>query len=215
MKIEKINDSKIRCTLTGDDLEAMNINLTDLILKKDKSRALFDDILEAAFIEFNFKPGEAPMMIEAIPNDDNSVILTFTIVDRAAAQNSPLADLLSSEQAGAKASPDLGSLLGTDDTQDISSNIYSFKTIDDVIDAVGIIHSNFTEKSNLHFDKANNLFILTIFQCDLCPDLFFKISNTLCEFSVLEICNPLSIAYLNEYCQSIVLGNAIEVIGSI
>ncbi len=231
MKIEKINDTKIRCTLTGDDLDAMNIKLTDLILKKDKSRALFDDILEAAFIEYNFKPGDSPMMIEALPGDDNSVVLTFTIVDSTLNQNNPLANLLGNDSSN---SNDLGGLIGsekritsevkktkshtttiTDARVDGGSNIYSFKTIDEVMDAIGVIKEDFIGKSNLHFDKSNKLYILTIFNDQLSDENYNKICNTLCEFSVLEICNPLSLAYLTEYCQLVVANNAVEIISQI
>lgn len=234
MKIEKISDTQIRCTLTGDDLDSMNIKLTDLILKKDKSRALFEDILETALAEFNFKPGEAPMMIEAMPGDDNSVVLTFTVVDGKTTSSLPLSSLLGGNDANTNTTPAFDGLVGSENTtvsagisssnsddkistkgSNTASNIFSFKTMDEVIDIIPVIKNDFNGKSNLHLDHANKLFILSLFQCDSEYDSYYKVCNTLCEFGVLEICNTLSLAYLNEYCQPIVLNNAVELLGQI
>lgn len=231
MKIEKINDTQIRCTLTGDDLDSMNVKLTDLILKKDKSRALFEDILETALNEFNFKPGDSPMMIEAMPVDDNSVVLTFTIVDGSTNKSLPFNNLLGGLDNTSNFTDSLGQLLGaeientnppspfnntkTNDKVCDSANIFSFRTIGDTIDAVQIIRDDFLCKSNLHFDSSNNLFILSLFQDNLEHNMYNKICNTLCEFGVLEVCNTLSLAYLNEYCQPISLNNAVELLGQI
>ena len=41
MKIEKINDRQIRCTLTKEDLASREIKLSELAYGSDKAKALF------------------------------------------------------------------------------------------------------------------------------------------------------------------------------
>ena len=41
MKIEKINDNQIRCTLTREDLESHQIRISELAYGTDKAKKLF------------------------------------------------------------------------------------------------------------------------------------------------------------------------------
>ena len=43
MKIEKINDSQIRCTLTSADLASREIKLSELAYGTEKAKNLFQD----------------------------------------------------------------------------------------------------------------------------------------------------------------------------
>jgi negative regulator of genetic competence, sporulation and motility len=55
MKIEKINDNKIRCTLTSADLAERNLKLSELAYGTEKARSLFQDMmLEASSLSFKF-----------------------------------------------------------------------------------------------------------------------------------------------------------------
>ena len=80
MKIEKINDNQIRCTLTKADLAARELHLSELAYGTEKARALFHDMMEQAAEEYNFETGDMPLMIEAIPSKD-SIVLVITKVD--------------------------------------------------------------------------------------------------------------------------------------
>lgn len=41
MKIEKINENQIRCTLTREDLESHQVNLKELAYGSEKAKKLF------------------------------------------------------------------------------------------------------------------------------------------------------------------------------
>ena len=43
MKIEKINDNQIRCTLTHADLAARNLKISELAYGTEKAKSLFRD----------------------------------------------------------------------------------------------------------------------------------------------------------------------------
>ena len=48
MKIEKINENQIRCTLTKSDLEERHIRLSELAYGSAKAKDLFRDMMQQA-----------------------------------------------------------------------------------------------------------------------------------------------------------------------
>ena len=48
MKIEKVNENQIRCTLTKQDLADRQINLRELAYGSEKAKGLFHDMIEQA-----------------------------------------------------------------------------------------------------------------------------------------------------------------------
>ena len=81
MKIEKINDNQIRCTLTRDDLAAHQLKLSELAYGTEKAKNLFHDMMMQASREVGFEANDIPLMIEAIPGASDSIVLIITKVD--------------------------------------------------------------------------------------------------------------------------------------
>jgi len=81
LKIEKISDNQIRCTLDRDDLDEMDIKFSELAYGTEKAKALFRDMVEQAHEEFGFEVDNAPLMVEAIPMGDSQLVLVITRVD--------------------------------------------------------------------------------------------------------------------------------------
>lgn len=81
MKIEKLNDNQIRCTLTREDLASREINLLELAYGGDKAKSLFREMMQQAAYECGFEANDLPIMIEAIPMSSDSIILIITKVD--------------------------------------------------------------------------------------------------------------------------------------
>lgn len=81
MKIEKISDKQIRCTLTREDLAKREIKLTELAYGSDKAQALFQDMMQMAAQDFGFEADNTPLVIEAVPISMDSIILIITKVD--------------------------------------------------------------------------------------------------------------------------------------
>ena len=52
MKIEKINDNQIRCTLTHADLADRQIKFSEIVCGSDKAKSLFQDMMQQAASEF-------------------------------------------------------------------------------------------------------------------------------------------------------------------
>ena len=81
MKIEKINDNQIRCSLTREDLANREIKLSELAYGSEKAKSLFRDMMQQASHDFGFEANNIPLMIEAIPVSADSIILIITKVE--------------------------------------------------------------------------------------------------------------------------------------
>lgn len=81
MKIEKISDNQIRCTLNKSDLIDRELRISELAYGSEKAKALFRDMIQQAFYEFGFEVDDIPLMIEAIPVSAECLILVITKVD--------------------------------------------------------------------------------------------------------------------------------------
>lgn len=81
MRIEKINENQIRCTLTKEDLADRQIKISELAYGSEKARSLFRDMIEQANYEFGFEAEDIPLMIEAIPLSGENIILQITKVE--------------------------------------------------------------------------------------------------------------------------------------
>lgn len=81
MKIERINDNQIRCTLTKKDLADRQIKISELAYGTEKAKALFRDMMQQASFECGFDAEDIPLMIEAIPISSECIILIITKVE--------------------------------------------------------------------------------------------------------------------------------------
>jgi len=81
MKIEKVNDNQIRCTLTKADLADRQLKLSELAYGTEKAKDLFRDMMQQASYEFGFEAEDIPLMIEAIPLNSECIVLIITKVE--------------------------------------------------------------------------------------------------------------------------------------
>lgn len=81
MKIEKVNDHQIRCTLTKADLADRELKISELAYGTEKAKSLFKDMMQQASYEFGFDAEDIPLMIEAIPLNSECIVLVITKVE--------------------------------------------------------------------------------------------------------------------------------------
>lgn len=81
MKIEKISENQIRCTLNKDDLIDRQLRLSELAYGTEKAKLLFRDMMQQAAFEFGFEADDIPLMIEAIPISPECLVLVVTKVE--------------------------------------------------------------------------------------------------------------------------------------
>ena len=83
MRIEKVNDHQIRCTLTKADLADRELKISELAYGTEKAKSLFRDMMQQASFEFGFDADDIPLMIEAIPLNSECIVLVITKVEDA------------------------------------------------------------------------------------------------------------------------------------
>ncbi len=81
MKIEKISDNQIRCTLSKRDLMDRELRISELAYGTEKAKELFRDMMQQAAYQFGFEADDIPLMIEAIPVSAECLVLVITKIE--------------------------------------------------------------------------------------------------------------------------------------
>lgn len=230
MKIEKINDNQIRCTLTRADLADRQLKLSELVCGSDKAKSLFQDMMQQAAHDFGFEAEDIPLMIEAIPAPADSIVLIITKVDNPEDLDHKFSKF------GSTLQHPLDKLEGAEQLLDLLNKVkeavaeppeekktekpagirlFSFANIDSVICACHLLQTMFHGASTLYKDASENIFILALTQSDHSTNEFNKICNMLSEYGSLEKITFATLAFLEEHCKVIVSTDAVQRLGSI
>ncbi len=219
MKIEKLNDNQIRCTLTRADLADRQIKLSEIVCGSDKAKSLFQDMMEQAASEFGFEAENTPLMIEAVPASSDSLVLIITKVDDPEELDARFSKLGSAFQDLEHKKPSgLDKLEGAEEVpteNKLRIRLFSFATLDCVIHACQLLKNLYQGASTLYKDLPNNLYILALTQSDHSASEFNKICNMLSEYGSTEKVNGAILAFLEEHCEVLVPADAVKQLGNI
>lgn len=243
MKIEKLNDNQIRCTLTRADLAARQLQLSELAYGTEKAKSLFRDMMQQAAFEFGFEAEDIPLMIEAIPASSDSIVLIITKVedpdeldtrfskfapssggDVDFQKNPPhklegaesLLELLGKVKEKISATPEknIASEEKTDHAKP-SLRLFSFSSMDSVRKAARLLCTMYSGSNTLYKDEGENVYILALAQSDLSTTDFNRICNMLSEYGSLEKTSGAVLAFLEEHCKTIIASDAIQTLAAI
>lgn len=243
MKIEKINDNQIRCTLTRADLADRQLKLSELAYGTEKAKSLFHDMMQQAAYECGFEAEDIPLMIEAIPASADSIVLIITKVedpeelDTRFSRFAPTAngdwdnrrDSASLKLEGAE---DILNLLGKvkesiaaipqeqSPREEASQKrtdlrLFSFASMDGVISAAQLLGSMYYGSNTLYKDNNSDMYVLALTQSDHTINDFSRICNMLSEYGSLEHSSGASLAYLEEHCEIILSADAMQQLSQI
>lgn len=81
MKVEKINENKVKITLTIDELKQRKINIKDIEKDATLARNLFIDLIEESKLDEDFVLDDSQLYIEASSDNNNLFIVTITKID--------------------------------------------------------------------------------------------------------------------------------------
>ena len=123
MKIEKINENQIKCTLTREDLVSRTIKLSELTYGSDKAKTLFRDMMAQASRDLGFELDNTPLMIEAIPISVDSIVLIITKVEDPEELDRRFSRFSSEDNAPASSSSMAETLSGLDDILDLITRL--------------------------------------------------------------------------------------------
>ncbi len=243
MKIEKLNDNQIRCTLTRADLADRELKLSELAYGSEKAKSLFHDMMQQAASEFGFEAEDAPLMIEAIPTSSDSVVLIITKVndpDELDARFSKFAPSLSGN-ANNKMQNVLDKLEGAEQFLDLLDKVkeavskqpepekdekkaavrkpeirlFVFDSLDSVIHASHLLDGMYSGSNTLYKDPKDDVYILVLTQSAHTLNDYNRICNMLTEYASLEKADGAALAYLEEHCELIISKEAVQKLMSI
>lgn len=129
MKIEKVSDNQIRCTLTKDDLADRELKISELAYGTEKAKSLFRDMMQQASYEFGFEAEDIPLMIEAIPLSPDCIILVITKVEDPEELDTRFSRFApsSNEKEDLESTAEVSPLTGADDVLDLFKKIQEEK----------------------------------------------------------------------------------------
>lgn len=236
MKIEKLNDNQIRCTLTRADLAERQLKISELAYGTEKAKSLFRDMMQQAAFDFGFEAEDIPLMIEAIPASADSLVLIITKVedpeelDTRFSKFTPTGDFDTNIQQ-------LEKLEGADEFLDLLDKVknatasvsapekeekssfqvrlFSFEDIDSVILVSHLLAPQYNGSNTLYKNQTLGIYVLALTQSDLTNMEFNKICNMLSEYGASEKASPAILAYLEEHCETTISANAIQKLSQI
>ncbi len=231
MKIEKINENQIRCTLNSSDLVDRQLNLGELAYGSMRARNLFREMMQQAFNDFGFDAEDNPLMVEAIPLSSDSIMLIITKVDDPEELDTRFAKFAPSSETEADSCSETGMPLllegapapelaapsakpkETDDTDHL--RIFCFPSLDAVSQAAEVLGDSFDGHNSLYRAPANGEFFLVISRQGYGTEDFARIFNTLSEFGTHVKGSNIQEAYYQEHFDLIVEGLALQVLRNI
>lgn len=182
MKVEKINENKIKITLSFDELEKRDISLKDLEKNSAKAKNLFLNLIEESNLDEDFIIDDSQLFIEAFSDNNNTFVVTITKIEN-------IPDIL-------KYSPDnfrSTSGLRNNISYKVDSNIYMFESMDQIF--------KLCEDS-----KSENLFFGRNYLYKL-DNKYFLIFN---KSSVKNSKFLKTFVFLSEYCSAYYKDNIYE-----
>ncbi len=231
MKIERINENQIRCTLTGEDLAKRQLKISELAYGTPKAKALFHDMMQQAAVELGFDAEHTPLMVEAVPLRSNGIVLIVTKVENPEELDTRFSNFSPSvrEQVEANSSmPDLRgpnpfdplirslnppepSTSSTDKMNEgsqfsLTNRLYSFHQVADAAKAARLAAGTYKGKSAFYedhpSDQKESVYYLFLTMPD--AETTAQIQMTLATFSeygTSEWISPARKRYLENHCR--------------
>lgn len=245
MKIEKINENQIRCTLTKEDLEDRDIKISELAYGTGKTRELFQDMMRQANDDFGFEVNDIPLMVEAIPVSPESIILVITKVDNPEDTEEHLSKFFSKEMKDEIKEKFKDSILShfddseleIDDFENINEqlkengktsnsdagqqedsllySIYAFNNLNDIISVARMIAPFYKGDSSIYKSPFDNKYYLS-----LCMEIeeeknLNRICGILTENGIRETPTYVKELFFMEHYDEIIADKAIEKLGTL
>lgn len=188
MKIEKLNENKIKITFTIDDLEEKNIDLYSFMHNTPETQELFWDILNKAEKECGFNVDNSMICVEASTLGGGNFVLIVTKTNE-----KPMINKQSLNKQKLKLKRKNPPLVKQE-------NIYQFASFDDLCE--------YTKTINLRGIKQNSLYSMNGFyylKCNLNTNSIIEYATVINDSNLFE-------AKLNEYGNLIIEKRALQTV---
>ncbi len=237
MKIEKVNDHQIRCTLTREDLASRALKMSELAYGSEKAKDLFRDMMEKANNEYGFEAENIPLMIEAIPVSGDCIVLVITkvedpeeldtrfskfapgIADEADADedySDPEEDVTSVADLFRKLKDAISAGKEGSAEKDFDGMAFSFDSITALASVCKTVNRFFTGLSSVYRNNESGEYLITIKRTPTVDvSDFVQTCNMFSEYGASIKGKSISEGFLREHCEVIVLNNAVSELAEI
>ena len=242
MKIEKVSENQIRCTLTKEDLASRELQISELAYGTEKAKNLFRDMMQQANFEFGFEAEDIPLMIEAIPMNAECIVLIITKVedpeelDTRFARFAPSVheDLADAEEEAASAADEVLDLfrrlqgsedisspempapeLSADTESKLMMRMLRFHSLHLLITAAAAVAASAKGSSSLYKDTREDCYLLFLSHPQRDASDFNRCCNILSEYGSFVKVTASTPSYLEEHCETVVPKNALQALAQI
>lgn len=244
MKIEKVNENQIRCTLTREDLASRELKISELAYGTEKAKNLFRDMMQQANYEFGFEAEDIPLMIEAIPLNAECIVLIITKVedpeelDTRFSRFAPsvtedmdsetydmesdpeeVAELFRKLQENDKipaAAPIPASQVPADtESEEQRTRTFQMDSLNQVLAVAAVTGNAYAGLSTLYKEERSGTYLLVLTQGKSNRDTFDRVCNIISEYGIMKRSTPTGRSFLDEHYESIVSENALQVLSQI
>ncbi len=239
MKIEKINDNQIRCTLTREDLASREIKISELAYGTEKAKNLFRDMMQQANHEFGFEAEDIPLMIEAVPLNAECIVLIITKVEdpeeldtrfsRFApsvtdseeedyeVDDTEIADLFRrlQETKQSDTSADTSAAAPKQEEAPTCIRVFRMDSLQQVMNAASIVGNYYTGQSSLYKDEQSDKYLLVLTQEQSERSSFDRVCFCLSEYGTLQRTQVSTLVYFDEHFEPLIASNALQSLSSI
>lgn len=245
MKIEKVNENQIRCTLTKEDLLSRELKISELAYGTEKAKTLFRDMMRQANFEFGFEAEDIPLMIEAIPLNAECIVLIITKVEdpeeldtrfsrfapSVTESNDYSEEFEELSEAASDEVMDLFRRLQTDAQENgqnqeaadgspsaderARTRIFQLKSLQLTMEVCSVIAGHYRGLSTLYKDSAADRYLLLLTQGDETREGFDRICNIVSEYGTLQRSMAATGSFLAEHCEILVGENAVQSLGGL
>lgn len=235
MKIEKVNENQIRCTLTREDLASRELKISELAYGTEKAKSLFRDMMQQANFEFGFEAEDIPLMIEAIPLNADCIVLIITKVedpeeldtrfsrfapsvtedsddDSDESTADEVLDLFRRIQSedNTASTPEAPSASAPEESDSVRSRLFRMESLNQVINAAVVAAGHYHGFSTLYHEEGTDGYYLILTQGEEDREIFDRVCNVISEYGIPKRSTPASLTFLEEHCSTLIAEHALQ-----
>ena len=232
MKIEKIDDNSIKCTLSSLDLSSRNLNLRDMTYGSQAAKRLFNEMMQKAKEEVGFSIENTPLMIEAVPLQGGAVQLIISKVDdpeeldtrfskfsaAGSGQNGWISELATQILEGAQGlmkqlketEEEPGVAEEKKESGDEGIRLYRFRTLDRVIDAAKAVSYCDLGANSLYKAEDKKGYYVSLHSKGEDIDSLNRAANLLLEYGERVNGGSATEAFYKEHMEQLIQENALQ-----
>ncbi len=242
MKIEKVNENQIRCTLTKEDLASRELKISELAYGTEKAKNLFRDMMQQANYEFGFEAEDIPLMIEAIPMNAECIVLIITKVEDPEELDTRFSRFAPSVHEDSdmeeteinEESPDeimdlfrkIQAQETTEETVQAPSSdatdvikplirLFRFESMQTLLSMTNGLQIPYAGHSALYKNTKSDAYLLLLISKPEYATDYNKLCNRISEYGTPQKVISTTVSYLEEHCECMIPGYALETLSEI